>query len=750
MLRLPTARPGGLPVEILESKLYRPTSRPGVVPRPQLLARLRAAGTAPTVVVHAPAGYGKTTLLTLWAEADDRPFAWLSLDPRDNDPIVLLTHVAVALDRVSPLPGEVFDALRSAGASVPGTVVPRLGAALSVVPRPVVLVLDDVHHLLDGPSLDALVTLVGHVRGASRIALAGRSMPVPIARQRAQGRTVEIGVDDLAFTEHGARSLLRAAGADLPDEEIAQLARRSEGWAAGLYLAALSRTPAATALPLRDHGEWHVAAYLQTEVLAGLSPDDLSFLTGTAVVDRLSAPLCDAVLGRRDSAAVLDRLRQDNLFLVPLDGRGEWYRYHPLFRDLLRTRLDRSGPEQAPALLRRAADWFEADGQLETALHHAQSAEDVDRVARIAIALSTPMYASGRWSTLMSWFDWVDARQAVERHPAMAARAAYICALTGRPAAADRWADQAERWSDRITAGGGDGAFGMVLTTTRAIMCRDGLEQMRRDADDAAGLVRAAGSSSDTEYPMRVFLSGVANLFLGDAGAAEERFADATELTDGTLRTPLLSAVLSYRAMLAVGRGDWAEAEVLAARALAVTRSARTESHGTSIVVFTMAARVAQHRGEVRLAKAHLGEAHRIRPLLSHAVPWFAVSALLEMAEVSIGVGDANGARHLIRDAEAVLRRRPRLGTLVDQANDLRHRAGALQAAGTGSSTLTSAELRILPLLLTHLTVAGIADRLFLSRHTVKAQVWSMYRKLGVHSRDAAVARARVLGLLDA
>jgi LuxR family transcriptional regulator, maltose regulon positive regulatory protein len=280
----------------------------------------------------------------------------------------------------------------------------------------------------------------------------------------------------------------------------------------------------------------------------------------------------------------------------------------------------------------------------------------------------------------------------------------------------------------------------MMLTTTRAIMCRNGLEQMRRDADDAAGLVPEAGSSADTEYPMRVFLGGVASLFLGDIDAAEERFTDATELTEGTLRTPLLSAVLAYRAMIAVGRGEWNDAEALVAQALAVTRSGRTESHGTSIAVFTMAARLAQHRGEVRLAKAHLGEAQRIRPLLSHAVPWFAVSALLEMAEVSIGLGDANGARLLIRDAEAVLRRRPRLGTLVDRGEELRRRAGALRAATTSSSTLTSAELRILPLLLTHLTVAGIADRLFLSRHTVKAQVWSMYRKLGVHSRDAAVA----------
>jgi LuxR family maltose regulon positive regulatory protein len=171
---LPRPRhPGDLPVEILESKLYQPTIRLGVIPRPQLLARLSAARPVSTVAVVAPAGYGKTTLLALWAEVDDRPFAWLSLDPHDNDPIVLLIHLAVALHRTCPLPAEIFDALRSAGVSVPGTVVPRLGSALSRLPRPLVLVMDDVHHLRDGASLDALVALVVDVPKA-RGALARR------------------------------------------------------------------------------------------------------------------------------------------------------------------------------------------------------------------------------------------------------------------------------------------------------------------------------------------------------------------------------------------------------------------------------------------------------------------------------------------------------------------------------------------------------------------------------------------------
>ena len=741
---------GDVPVEILESKLYQPTIRPGVVSRPQLLARLGAARTVPIVAVVAPAGYGKTTLLALWAEDDDRPFAWVSLDSHDNDPIVLLSHIAVALARVSPLPPETFDALRTAGVSVPATVVPRLGAALSQVPHPVVLILDDVHHLWDGASLDALVALVDHVRGATQVALAGRGMPVPLARHRAQGRVLEFGVQSLAFTDDGARSLLRAAGADLPETEVAELARRTEGWAAGLYLAALSpaRIRLATGAGSDIDDDRFVADFLQSELLSRLSTRDLSFLTRTSVLDRLSGALCDAVLEESGSTAVLEHLQRDNLFLVPLDGRGQWYRYHSLFRDLLRQRLDRNGREHSRALLHRAADWCEVDGQLETALHYAQDAEDVDRVARIAIALTQPMYAAGRAETVMSWFDWVDERGAVERHPAVAALAAYVCAITGRPAAADRWADVAERCAGQASNGGA-GTFGMWLTTVRGVMCRNGMERMRSEVDNPVSVPRA-GSAEDIDYQMRLFLSGVANLLLGDGDAADTRFTDATELTDAVARAPLFSLILANRARLALRRGDWSEAEAHIQRALSVVHRGRTEAHISSALVFALAARLALHRQDHASASAQLGEAQRLRPLLTYAVPWIAVGTLLEMAEVSIGLGDPSAARQFTRDAEAVLRRRPDLGSLGKRTDDIRGRVAAMEAAGSQSSTLTSAELRILPLLLTHLTLAGIADRLFLSRHTVKAQVWSMYRKLEVHTRSAAVTRARELGLLEA
>lgn len=722
-----------------------PAVRPGVVPRPELLARLRGARGTPVVAVVAPAGYGKTTLLVLWAEADDRSFAWVSLDPHDNDPVVLLTHLAVALDRVDPLPAGTLDALRSPGSSVQATVVPRLGAVLARPPRPLVLVVDDVHHLRDGAALDALVTLAGHAGAMTQVALAGRGMPVPLARLRAQGRVLDIGVDGLAFSGGAARSLLRAAGADLPDEEVAALARRTEGWAAGLYLAARART--ASRRPGTDGGERLAGEYLQAELLTGLAPQDLDFLTRTSVLDRLSGALCDAVLDRSGSAAELERLQGDNLFLVPLDGQGTWYRYHPILRDLLRARLDRTGGDAA-GLLRRAAAWCEDDGRPEAALHYAQEAGDVDRVARIAIARGQPMYAAGRSATLMDWFAWVDERGGVPRHPAMAALAAYVCALTGRPAAADRWADLAERWAGRPPPADDPERSGMWLTAARVVMCRRGPEQMRRDLEEA-GRLPGAGSAADVDYPLRLFLSGVAALLLGDDEGAAAWFDDAIEIVDETQRPPLFTAALAHRALLRLRQGDWRGAEELLERARSVVRRAHTESHVTSIFVFALAARVALHRRDTAQARARLGEAQRLRPLLSHAVPWAAVEELLEMAEVALGLGDTGGARLLVRDAEAVLRRRPDLGVLGKRTDEVRGRLESLQSASVGTATLTTAELRVLPLLLTHLTLEGIADRLSLSRHTVKAQVWSAYGKLGVHTRADAVTRARELGLLE-
>ena len=323
-----------------------------MVRRPSLIDRLARDDCGPIVSVVAPAGYGKTTLLSQWAERDGQAFAWVSVDEADNDPKVLLTYVAEALDAVQPVGGRVFDALASPASSVPGSVVPRLGAALSAMTTPVVLVLDDVHALHNSECRAALSVLAEHVPGGSRLALAGRDEPpVRVARLRAEGRVTEIGPGDLALTRGEASLLLRAAQVALGADEVAELHRRTEGWPAGLYLAALclreGGSPGGAAISVGgDHR--FVSEYLESEFLARISPRQRVFLTRTAVLERMCGPLCEAVLDRPGSAASLAGLARSNLLLVPLDRRGQWYRYHHLFRDMLLAQLERQSPEPDP------------------------------------------------------------------------------------------------------------------------------------------------------------------------------------------------------------------------------------------------------------------------------------------------------------------------------------------------------------------------------------------------------------------
>ncbi|MGO9501082.1 MAG: hypothetical protein ACLPUO_05755, partial [Streptosporangiaceae bacterium] len=347
-------RAGGSGFDLVASKLRRPLVRPGTVRRSSLIERLARVDRCPVVSVAAPAGYGKTTLLSQWAEGNGRAFAWVSVDEADNDAKVLLSYVAEALDAVEPVDERVFDALASPGSSVPGSVVPRLGSAFSSMTSPVVLVLDDVHVLRNSECRAALSVLADHVPGGSRLALAGRAEPpLRMARLRAEGKILEIGPGDLSLTCEEASSLLRNAGVALGEDEVAELHRRTEGWPAGLYLAALY---------LREGGSFAGAAvsfggddrlvrgYMESEFLSRISRRQRVFLTRAAVLERMCGPLCEAVLDMAGSAAILADLAGSNLLLVPLDRRGEWYRYHHLFRDMLLAELHRLEPGLMPVL----------------------------------------------------------------------------------------------------------------------------------------------------------------------------------------------------------------------------------------------------------------------------------------------------------------------------------------------------------------------------------------------------------------
>ncbi|MET0607496.1 MAG: LuxR C-terminal-related transcriptional regulator, partial [Gaiellaceae bacterium] len=574
-------------------------------------------------------------------------------------------------------------------------------------------------------------------RGGSALAPAGL---------KARGLALEIGPPDLRMDAEDAGRLLGAAGVDLPGDELGELTEHAEGWPAGLYLAALSiRARRTTAAGSGFAGSDRlVADYLRSELLVHLSPDEVRFLTRTAILERMSGPLCDAVLESNGSAAVLQALERSNLFLVPLDGDGQWYRYHHLFQELLRTELEHAEPDLVPGLFVHASEWCVANGQLETAFGYAQDAGDVDRAAKLFEQCGPLVYQSGRIATTERWLDWLEAHGAMERNAAVAALGAAVASTWGRPTVSARRFAAAERAGYEGTLPDGSDSVDSWLALVRAQLCRHGVAQMREDAEFA---VRTLASGSFNR-PNAALQLAFALWLAGEVDQADDLFADVAEegVEMGALEAASLG--LGERAAIAIARGTWVQAEELVNGALRIIHASRMEEYPTSALLYAVAARVALHRGDPERAQELLSRAQRLRPRLTYGVPYFAVQIRLELARAYLSCADAAGAWTMLREIEPLLRRQPDLGTLPAEVEELRASLKTIRADAPGASTLTAAELRLLPYLATHLTFPEMGERLYLSRHTVKSHAMAIYRKLNVTSRSLAVERAHELGLL--
>ena len=733
------------PLGLIETKLAPPHVRARTVVRRHLIDRLSEAEAASVVGVFAPAGYGKTTLLAQWISEEERPVAWVSLDERDDDPVVLLSHVATAIERVSPLNGSQLTALASPAAHEPRAIF-RVCAELSAMPGHL-LVLDDVHLVSAPSSLDAIAALAFHVRGTSRIVLSGRrSEGLPIARLRAEGRLLELGASDLALDEAETRSVLEQAGVDVSDRDASLLRERTEGWAIGVYLAALS---------LGTHGNIHdaltafsgedryVVDYVRSEFLEWLPPEDVRFLTATALLERLCGPLCDTVLDSTGSAMELERLESTNLNVVPLDRTREWYRYHHLFRDALRSELLRREPASVPGLHRRAADWLEANGEISAAVEHALAAGDVDHAARLISTIALRLERTGRGATVRRWLDALGP-EPLERLPELALIAGWFAALHGDTADAMRCLAAAEQGSHDDARVFGAGSFASAAALLRALMCAAGPDQMREDAQLAVEI--------EAEWsPWRavaVCELGFAHLLGGNERRAEELFADVVREASRVDAQGPWAVALAQQALFALGRGELGVAKALSreARERAVTHTSGAIAAFTLVV----SARVAQRSGDLQGLADHIAGVQMRRPQLTSAIAWLSALTLLQLASIHIASGDSAGARTILRDVNDLLRERPDLGIVGESAKQLGEQARSLPMQAPGTSTLTAAELRLLPFMSTHLQFKEIAARLFVSPNTVKTQAISIYRKLDVSSRGEAVAQAREIGLLEA
>jgi LuxR family maltose regulon positive regulatory protein len=701
------------------------------------------------VSVTAPAGYGKTTLLAQWAARDDRPFAWVSLERRDNDPVALLTYVAAALDGIHPVDPGVFRAAASASDTMWSTSVPRLGAALESMPEPIVLVLDDVHVLTERDCVDVLEPLAKNLSCGSQLVLSGRAENgLPLPQLRAAAKLHEIRHAELALSDSEAQTLLASAGAKVSKAEAHELNERAEGWAAGLYLAALSVQECGDARAIESfHGDDRfVADYFRTEHLSRLKRSDREFLVRTSVLDRMCGPLCDELLGRNNSARRLHVLEEANLFVVPLDHRREWYRYHHLFRDVLRSELERVEPELVPVLHRRAASWSEQNGLPEAAIEHAASGGDLDTLARLIGTFSMPYFRSGRVATVDRWFRWFDDTDLLVHYPAVAAFGAWVHALRGRADDAERFAYALEHSELDAPLPDGSSSVRAWAALLRALLCHRGVEVMRVDAE----LALEELSPSSFWRPAALLFVGVGALLEGEVERAEELFVETGEEATGSGGVYAGVVAHSQLALLTLDRDDLAGAEIHLAQAREFLQNQPIEEFLPAAILVAADARLALARGQAATARGLLMAAMRLRPYLSRAIPWFGVQTNLELARSHLALADSDGSRTLLREAEDVIRRRPDLGTLPQQALELRAElANAVSLDDGWASTLTAAELRLLPLLTTHLSFREIAERLYVSRNTVKSQAISVYRKLGASSRSEAIERAVHLGLVD-
>ena len=733
-----------LPFGVVATKIRPPAVRPGAVSRTALVNRLRADRSARVVSIVAPGGYGKTSLLAQWAARDDRAFAWISLDRRDSDPVVLLRHLVAALATVVPVRRRFLDTLAAAEPSIWTSLVPQLERLVATA-KQCVLVVDDLHVVDGSDSNEVLAIVAQHIPAGSALVLSGRTECDLTTNLRSHAGLLEIGFGDLALTRREAELLLRGVGAKLSDADFADLIERTEGWPGGLYLETLSmagpisgrQRPGARA-GVTSADDAYVRQYFQSEYLTLLTPVELRFLRRTSVLSKLSGDLCDAVLGQDGSFEELAALRRSNLFLVSAGDDG-WWRYHRLLRELLRRQLLETEPELVQELGGRAADWFLAHGDPESALEHALAGGDTDRAALIFEQIAFPASSRGHGKQVESWLGQFD-DTALARHPTLAVQAARIHALRGSTEQAERCLAAAE--GSEVD----DPELKGRIASLRAVLCRDGVGTMLSDAGLAVALLP---DESDWRAPA-LFIYGVAKMLLGDDERASALFDESVIHAQRVGFSEHVLVATSESLFLAEAARDHAASGRLALELARVLDGGTFNATAPAALAFTAAARAQLRHGNWDNARALLNQALKLTACLTDAIPWLSVQTRLELARMFVALRDLPLARALLTEIDAVFDTRPDLGVLAERTEALRELLDDLAVVDYGKrSNLTAAEMRLMPFLPTHLSFREIGNRLHLSRNTIKTQAIAVYRKLGVSTRGEAIEEAVRLGLVD-
>lgn len=731
---------------LIRSKLQPPALPQGSVPRPRLLDELRAGRSQALTLVCAPAGYGKTTLLSQWMDADAAVsgFAWVTLDSGDADPTRFWTYAISALSKVDPSAGRrSLPALSRRPEQLTAGALPALMEELHEGHRNLVLVLED-YHLAEAPPLDESMSFfIEHRPARLQVVLSARSDPqLPLGRLRANGRLAEIRAEDLRFGDWEAAEFFSRAGIDdLSSAEVSKLEAYTEGWPAVLRLAVIllrSQPDRREYLQAFTGSTRQVADYLATEVLQTVTPAVRAFLLRTSVLQRLCGPLCDAVADTQRSGATLRDLSRANLFIGPVGTEGRWYRYHQLFAEALRLELEVTEPHLVPELHSRAAAWFEREGDLESATGHAIAARDTGLSTRLVLGQLQPLVGAGHLATIERWLaglSWLEAL----RDPELATARAVAAGQRSLPYEAARWLDvAAEGPRDAMTSAGVSLGYGVDLL--RSFFVAGSVSS----AHDAA--LRAVAEAPAPMWRGAALAGlGQCQYLLGDRDGAAEALREALTLLRDDLNMVCLAA--GYLALAECDRGNPRRGEQVARRAVGLVESGDFALSGITAMAQT-------GLGAALMAQDYLSEAD---DRLSLAVGlhgaggpsvWLA-HALLLRADCRRAAGDAAGAREALDLVTATLDRIPDPGILPARAATLRRR---LETPGRRPALygqeLSEREVVVLSLLETGLTQREIAARLYVSVNTVKTHLQAAYRKLGAGTRAQALHQAKKLGAL--
>ena len=730
---------------LLDAQFSVPRPRAGAVSRGDLVELARSSDCR-VIAVTAPAGYGKTTFMTEWAAGEDRCVAWVSLGSFDDDPAALLTSLASACWRAGLASADLVADMARLGISVPDLGALRLASEFGAASVPFVLMIDDLHELRSPACHEVLSTVVSAIPHGSQLVAASRAEQPHLPRLRVSADALEFGAADLALAADGARQIFSHEQVSLTPELAVAVTERTEGWPAALSLAAL--------IAKEDNGQAEVIAgddrymadYLDSEVLSKQPKAIQRFLRRTAVLDELSAPLCDAVLRSSAGATRLRQAEASGLFLFPLDRRRQGYRYHPLFREFLLCELRRTEPDMVTTLHQRAADWHESNDSPAMALEHPLPPADRERTLRLVTRQTPPTHMAGPLPALQRWHRAIGDVN-VARNPSFAVDRCWESVLTGDAAGALEWAAALDAASPGEVPADDRARFSCSRAMLRATMCAAGPEAMMADATFAVAQQPAGSPYRDAA----LWQLAEAHLLAGGLDEARAVFAEASAVAASSGNSSIVVTCESHLACLAMDRGQWQEAAGKLELALAMIEDKRLHDDVFSTQAFAGSARLSLHQGDLSQTHRQLTRAMRARSSATYVLPHVAVRLRLQLAKVYLAIADRSTARQLLREIADILARRPALGTLIDQVENFRDALESSAASGAaGAPPLTPAELRLLPYLQTHLTAPGIAERLFLSTHTVKTEVKAIYRKLGVSSRNDAVRQATAIGLLGA